>query len=115
MRFATIAAAILALIPAPAMGPRPAPQRRERALHALLLSARSDLGSSGQRGRPGASSPSIIPSRSRSTPAQAIIAPLSVQSLGGGATRGGPAPAHNWVSPSRRALLAATPPAPTPA
>ncbi len=50
---------------------------------------------------PGASRRSIIPSRSRSIPAQAIIAPLSVQSFGGGATRGKPASAQNCVSASR--------------
>ena len=81
--------------------------------HALLLSARSDFGSSGQRGRAGASSPSIIPSRSRSTPAHAIIAPLSVQSFCGGATNGRPASAQKRVSASRSAALAATPPATT--
>ena len=80
---------------------------------ALLLSARSDFGSSGQRGRAGASSPSIIPSRSRSTPAHAIIAPLSVQSFCGGATSGRPASTQKRVSASRSAALAATPPATT--
>ena len=75
--------------------------------HALLLSARSDFGSSGQRGRAGASSPSISPSRSRSIPAQAIIAPLSVQSFGGGATNGRPASAQKRVSASRIARVGA--------
>ena len=42
--------------------------------------------SSGQRARGAVSSGSTRPSASRSAPAQAIIAPLSVQSAGGGAT-----------------------------
>ncbi len=40
----------------------------------------------------GASSPSVSPRRNRSIPAQAIIAPLSVHSAGGGATKSSPAP-----------------------
>ena len=47
-------------------------------------------GSSGQRGRGLKSSASVRPSRSRSMPAQAIMAPLSVQSFTGGATRRAP-------------------------
>src|SRR5690606_26069876 len=46
--------------------------------------------SSGQRGRAAKSSGSACPSASRSTPAQAIIAALSVQSESGGATKRSP-------------------------
>ena len=47
--------------------------------------------SSGQRARGATSSGSVRPSASRSAPAQAIMAPLSVQSSGGGATSSMPA------------------------
>ena len=57
------------------------PPRRNSSPQALLLSARSAFGSSGQRGRAGAARSSTRPRRSRSMPAQAIIAPLSVHSL----------------------------------
>ena len=53
------------------------------------------------------------PSASRSAPAQAIIAPLSVQSASGGATRRKPRAASSVSSPALSALLAATPPATT--
>ena len=43
-------------------------------------------GSSAQRARGATSSVSVSPRARRSAPAQAIIAPLSVQSSGGGAT-----------------------------
>src|SRR5262249_56045168 len=46
---------------------------------------------SGQRARGATSSESVKPSASRSTPAQAIIAPLSVHSSAGGTTRTVPA------------------------
>src|SRR5271165_1657446 len=47
-------------------------------------------GSSGQRGRGAKPSPSTRPRRSRSSPAQATIAPLSVQSFGGGTAKANP-------------------------
>ena len=55
-------------------------------LHALTPAPRtfSALSSSGQRARAGASSWSTSPAASRSTPAQAIIAALSVHSQAGG-------------------------------
>ncbi|MCH7549272.1 MAG: sulfatase-like hydrolase/transferase [Candidatus Krumholzibacteriota bacterium] len=70
-------------------------------------------GSSGQRARGLASSPSERPRRSRSIPAHAIIAALSVQSRGGGATRRRPAASATSESRARSAALAATPPATT--
>src|SRR5215475_3401768 len=48
------------------------------------------ISSSGQRARGAVSRGSLMPSASRSQPAQAIIAPLSVQSSGGGATKFAP-------------------------
>src|SRR5262249_30629596 len=48
------------------------------------------ISSSGQRARGAVSKGSFKPSASRSHPAQAIIAPLSVQSSGGGATKVAP-------------------------
>src|SRR5205807_7424220 len=48
---------------------------------------------------------------SRSAPAQAIIAPLSVQSAGGGTTRLVPASTAKFCIALRRAPFAATPPA----
>ncbi len=51
----------------------------------LRVSAHSSP-SSGQRARGATSSVSVMPRASRSAPAHAIIAPLSVQSSGGGAT-----------------------------
>ena len=88
--------------------PAPAAQQSLSPLaHALLLSARSDFGSRGQRGRAATSSASARPSRSRSIPAQAIIAPLSVQSFCGGATIGRPTSAQNRASAPRIAALAA--------
>src|SRR5690606_27741690 len=74
------------------------------------------LSSSGQRER-GAndmpSSPLASPERMRSSPAQAIIAALSVQSAIGGATRRISCAAQRRSSVARIALLAATPPATT--
>src|SRR5690606_9558834 len=70
-------------------------------------------GSSGQRARAARSRGSLWPSFRRSIPAQAIMAPLSVQRRGGGATR---RKARSRASDSRAAriwLLAATPPATT--
>src|SRR5690606_5375962 len=52
--------------------------------------ARSAAGSSGQRGRAGTSSVSIMPALKRSIPAHPIIAALSVHSHKGGATKGRP-------------------------
>ena len=73
------------------------------------LDARSGRGgarsSSGQRGRSGASSPSTRPRRSRSSPAQAIIAPLSVHSAGGGATKRSPACRASAAKRSRKPLV----------
>src|ERR1041385_4709556 len=54
---------------------------------------------------------SNIPSWVRSTPAQAIIAALSVQSAAGGMMVRNPAPAASCVSAERIAAFAATPPA----
>ena len=75
-----------------------------------LSAAGHVIAPSGQRGCTGASSPSVRPRRSRSSPAQAIIAPLSVHSSGGGATKASPAPrrarrgaraAADWRRPRR--------------
>ena len=55
--------------------------------------------------------PSRWPRRNRSIPAQAIIAPLSVQSASGGATKATPAWRATASSPARMVALAATPPA----
>src|SRR5207237_444795 len=73
----------------------------------------SASGSSGQRARAGASSPSTRPASKRSAPAQPIIAALSVQSHKGGATKGRPWLSARPVSAVRTAWLAATPPATT--
>ena len=54
---------------------------------------------------------SIWPARSRSIPAQAIIAALSVQSRGGGATKRAPWASAMSRSAVRIAVFAATPPA----
>src|SRR4029077_5559245 len=91
--------------------PCPAADDREP-LHRVSLAGPGEA-SSGQRGCTGASSPSVRPRRRRSSPAQAIIAPLSVQSSTGGATKVSPADAPSAArrSPSRR--LAAPPPAAT--
>src|SRR5690606_6138324 len=73
----------------------------------------TETSSSGQRERgtkAKASSPPS-PARIRSMPAQAIIAALSVQSLGGGATTRKPASRHNVSSVALSERLAATPPA----
>jgi len=59
------------------------------------------------------SSPLARPARSRSMPAQAIIAALSPHSAGGGATKANPAAAHSASRAVRIARLAATPPAAT--
>eukprot|EP01136_Pigoraptor_vietnamica_P027405 Opistho-1_new@83669 len=61
----------------------------------------SASGSSGQRGRAAVSSGSVRPAAKRSAPAQAIIAPLSVQSQSGGATKGLSNRAAGWVSAPR--------------
>src|SRR5205823_10837217 len=66
--------------------------------------------SRGHRGLSGASRPSTRPSRSRSMPAQAIIAPLSVHKAGGGATRRNPVSSARPLRHLRSLLLAATPP-----
>src|SRR5271154_4577799 len=63
--------------------------------------------SKGQRGRGAKSSPSVSPALNRSSPAQAIIAALSVQRAGGGRTRSQPVFAAGAASPWRRAALAA--------
>ena len=68
---------------------------------------------SGQRACGAASSVSVRPSASRSAPAQAIMAPLSVHSSGGGTTSTVPASNAIWCSTLRIASLAATPPAAT--
>src|ERR1051325_193328 len=69
--------------------------------------------SSGHRGRTGASSPSVRPRRSLSSPAQAIIAPLSVQSAGGGGTKSRSEWAASSFSRRRSIAFAAPPPAAT--
>src|SRR5580704_8605715 len=66
--------------------------------------------SSGQRGLIGASRQSAKPSRSRSMPAQAIMAPLSVHNSGGGATKRSPTSSARSVRRLLSLLLAATPP-----
>ena len=94
-------------------------QRQRRAPRAGADDARAASsrsfasGSSGQRGRTGASSGSLSPQRSRSIPAQAIIAPLSVHSAGGGATKPSPASSASAARRARSRALAATPPAAT--
>src|ERR1700730_9086072 len=65
--------------------------------------------SSGQRGPGRKSSASVRPSRSRSMPAQAIMAPLSVQSFIGGATRRAPYRAATSSRRPRRERVAASP------
>ena len=62
--------------------PAPTTAMRSNAISATPAAA----GSSGQRARGATSSVSVSPRASRSQPAQAIIAPLSVHSAGGGAT-----------------------------
>ena len=69
--------------------------------------------SKGQRARGGASSGSVSPSASRSIPAQAIIAPLSVHKNGGGRVSENPRAAQSPSSVVRIAPLEATPPAAT--
>src|SRR5690606_16237024 len=70
--------------------------------------------SSGQRGRAAMSSGSpFAPTASLSTPAQAIIAALSVHKAGGGATKRRPRLSASASSDCRTRALAATPPATT--
>ena len=69
--------------------------------------------SSGHRGRALTSIPSLQPSRSRSTPAQATITALSLQSLTGGATKRNPFDTAALAKPARTDALDATPPATT--
>src|SRR5688572_31798440 len=69
--------------------------------------------SSGQRGRGAKSSGLCSPKRKRSSPAQAIIAALSVQRRKGGATKARPASRAHVSSSARNAPFAATPPATT--
>ena len=71
------------------------------------------LASSSQRARGGASIVSVSPSAIRSAPAQAIIAPLSVHSAGGGMISVVCAFAATSCNAPRMAWLAATPPAAT--
>src|SRR5262249_620289 len=65
---------------------------------------------SDQRACGGASSASVSPSASRSAPAQAIIAPLSVHKAAGGSTSTVPVSNATWCRTLRIAWLAATPP-----
>src|SRR5271166_1220595 len=81
--------------------------------HALPWCAASTLASSGQRGLAAKVMSSVRPSDSRSIPAQAIIAPLSVQSWGGGRTSRSPLSPQNRPKARRIGPLAATPPATT--
>src|SRR6185503_17747466 len=74
------------------------------------LSARS---SRGQRARAGASRSSVSPATSRSAPAHAIIAALSVHSHAGGTLKRRPFVWARSASALRIAWLAATPPATT--
>jgi glycerol-3-phosphate dehydrogenase len=67
----------------------------------------------GQNARAGASSGSMSPRASRSAPAQAIIAALSVHSQPGGTEKSRPLLAARSLSAARMAPLAATPPATT--
>jgi hypothetical protein len=60
---------------------------RRNPVHAQFTRSRSVSGSSGQRSRGAKSNPSTRFRERRSIPAQAIIAALSVQSRGGGATK----------------------------
>src|SRR5206468_4428454 len=84
-------------------------------LHAFTPAPRtlSACSSSGQRARAGASSPSVRPPASRSAPAQAIIAALSVQSQPGGTLNGRPSRLARSANAVRIAWFAATPPATT--
>src|SRR6185312_12302292 len=84
-------------------------RRKERKHVEVVTHVLSPAAANGQRGRGAKSSASTMPRRKRSIPAQAIIAPLSVQNLIGGATRRTPSPS----SRPRRLVLAATPPATT--
>ena len=77
---------------APGAGAQHADTLALRAGHAFTPAPRtgSAAASSGQRGRAGVSSGSVWPSASRSMPAHAIIAALSVHSGSGGATKRSP-------------------------
>ncbi len=83
--------------------------------HALTPAPRtfSARSSSGQRARAGASSASHMPPAKRSTPAQAIIAALSVHSQPGGTLKRRPCVFARSASAVRIAWFAATPPATT--
>ena len=115
---AAAAAAAKKAPPAPAPTAAPAPPRRRRppnkagvqSRYAFPFSDRAADTSSGQRGRADAARSSTKPRRRRSIPAHAIIAPLSVQSAGGGATSGTPACAQKRAIASRISPFAATPP-----
>src|SRR5262249_56044199 len=71
-------------------------------------------GCSGQRARGLASSVSLRPRASRSAPAQAMMAPLSVHSDPGGATSRTPAPAALLLMAPRTSPSAPPPPPLTP-
>ena len=84
------------------------------------VATRAPAWSAAPRPRPAASAPAarnpadrVSPSASRSAPAQAIIAPLSVQSSAGGTTSLMPPSNATRCSTLRIASLAATPPAAT--
>src|SRR5262249_32258817 len=100
----------------------PRAQQRPRGADRVTLAGlcegnhRAPLGiriSSGQRARGLAASVSVMPRARRSAPAQAIMAPLSVQSAGGGTVSTVPAAIATRLSARRIAWLAATPPAAT--
>ena len=81
--------------------------------YCAALAATFVTSSNGQRARGAVSSGSVSPSASRSAPAQAIMAPLSVHNAGGGATSATPTSNATRCRTLRIAWLAATPPAQT--